>query len=329
MKTLIRVLIVAMILGCGCDQIVNFEEESELCMSERWERLTDGKPLGKRIIIPVPSSALSAADVGAVDLFTLNGKDRDACQIAVTLLPPQAVSVAEMNGGVFPADIQSISGQRYYPAFATVLPGPGTNFQAVPAIARIEWGIGGLQSVAEVDFSNGVVINLTASFVRITGWIDLQGRAYVVGAAIVLGAFVGPGYPRSPGAQRTYYVPGIAAGPAGFPTFRYGPNGPVTSGYSLGPIAGGLAAVYPVPSFGKQAMIFTYDPNVVAPTTVNTFDADLIFYRDVFASMRMGSFRVTNDRAGPILIPNGAAYWSIQNNVATTQELSVIFDLSI
>jgi hypothetical protein len=44
----------------------------------------------------------------------------------------------------------------------------------------------------------------------------------------------------------------------------------------------------------------------------------------------MGTFRVTNDRPGPVPVPNGALYWSVQTNVAIGwPEVNVIFDLAI
>lgn len=44
---------------------------------------------------------------------------------------------------------------------------PGARFPGPPAIATLKWGVGGVQSVAEVDFLHGVSLSLPASFVRV------------------------------------------------------------------------------------------------------------------------------------------------------------------
>lgn len=322
MRALLITAVLLTLTGC-----LNEEGEDEMSTIEtlgRWERLSKGQALGKRIVIAVPDLPFGAQRPGTVDMIQIKGDDRDACQIAVTLIPPKARVVTEMQGGVFPPDAQTIAGTRT-PASLFASPPPGGVYFAPPAVAVVQWGIGGVQSEAEVDFSSGAVINLNASFVRVGAFIDLPAESFPVGVAIELGAFVGPGFPKSPSGQRSYNVLTLLAGPNGFPDLAYGPNGYITP-------LGGLAPLFPVPNHAKQVTVLATDPNVVGPSpspTTNTLDADIIFYRNNTATSPAGAFHVTNARPGPIPVPNGAVYWSVQNNVATSQNLQVIFDLNI
>lgn len=312
MKILILIAIAS--FACVTDPA---NEESPVCYN--WPELSNGQPLGKRIVIAVPPTGFGEPRPGSVDMLQLDGKrDALACQVTVTLLPPQYVPMSSLPGGSFPQNIQTITGERYNDSLLQTP--PPANFVAPPAIAIVRWGVGGVQSIAEVDFSNGAVVNLTATFVRVSAFVDLPSQSLPEGAAVVLGGFIGPGWAKGPNAQRTYDVLPLLA--LGYPEFSYGPRG-----YFLP--APGNPGMYPVPAYGKLAMVYGTDPNVLAPGTANTLDANLIFYRDVQATILAGSFHVTNDRPGPIYVPNGAMYWSVQNNVAISQQLSVAFDLGI
>ena len=313
-----RALLIVAVLLTGC---LN-EGDDDMTTIEtlgRWERLSQGQALGKRIVIAVPNLPFGAQRPGTVDMLQIKGEDRDACQIAITLIPPKARVQPEFPGGVFPPDVQTVAGTRS-PASMFASPPAGGVYFAPPAVALIQWGIGGVQSEAEVDFSNGAVVNVTASFVRVGAFIDLPAESFPVGVAVELGAFVGPGYPRSPSAQRTYDLQTLLAGAR--PDLAYGDKGYIT------PLAG-KQPLFPVPPHAKYVNVLAVDPNVGAPLTANTLDADIVFFRNNTAGALAGSFHVTNARSGPVAIPNGAVYWSMQNFVATSQHIIAVFDLDI
>lgn len=315
MKTLI--VIAALLTACTNATLDEPEEGYPMCYT--WPELSNGQPLGKKIVIPVPTGAgIPAPRPGAVDILQLkNGYDGLACQLSVTLLPPQYVPASALPGGVFPRDVQAITGERYNDSIIST---PPAIFTGAPAIAVIEWGIGGVQAHAEVDFSNGAVVNIHASFVRVKAFIDIPSQSPTEAVAVILGAFVGPGWPRTPGAQRTYVVSPLQAGPGGFPQFSYGSNG-----YFLAVGAG----VYPVPFYGKSVQLYGINQLAVPPAVLNTFDADIVFFRDVALGIPLGSFHVTSTRPGPVQVPNGAQFWTLQNNAADSHLVSAIFDLSI
>lgn len=316
MRTLITMILTVAVILAGCVDTDTGEEDMS---NERWERLSKGQGLGKRVVIAVPPTGFGEQRPGSVDILQIRGQDENACQLSITLLPPEFAPLSELNGGVFPRDLQALSTTRYNNSILSSP--PPANFVAPPAIAVIKWGIGGVQAVAEVDFSNGAVVNVTASFLRVDVFVDLPSESLPEGTAVVLGAFVGPGWPKPNNAQRTYNVLPLLGG--SFPEFSYGANG-----YFIP--APGEPGMYPTPFFGKTVWVIANDPNVAAPNTLNTLDANLIFYRDIAATILAGSYRVSNTNPGPIPVPNGAMYWSVQNNApAISQTLEVVFDLAI
>jgi hypothetical protein len=296
----------------------------------RWERLSKGQALGKKQVITVATQPAGGVAVsGTVDLIdirTTGRGDEDACEMVVTLLPPTAILLSNLPGGVFPQDPQNLTTSYPYDTlYAAGIPAlPATeDFTAPPAIAIVEWGVGGAQARAEVDFSYGATINVQGSFLRVKGFIDVPTETFYPGMAVTLGAFVGPGNTGQTNAQRSYWISRletVAAG--GFPTFGYGPNGYIAA---AGPgIAG--TRLYPVPPFAKRAWVLGQDLAGVSPYA---FDADLHFFRDIYAAKPVGSYHVGIENPGPISVPNGAGYWTIHNNAATQKQAAVSFDLSI
>ena len=63
-----------------------------------------------------------------------------------------------------------------------------------PYFARVEWGAGGFNNQAEVDFINGMTLRVNASYLRVVAHKDVVG-AHGVGEQR-LGAFVTPGHGR-------------------------------------------------------------------------------------------------------------------------------------
>jgi len=318
----VRALLATIALLTGC---LNEGDEDMGAIETlgRWERLSKGQALGKRIVINVPPAAFGTQRPGAVDLLRINGRDEDACQIAITLIPPEGRMLAEFPGGAFPPDTQNISGYRTPASYIDSFPLPAGGYFAPPAVAIVRWGVGGVQSIAEVDFSSGAVVNVVASFVSVTAFVDLPAESFPEGVSVLLGAFVGPGFPKANNAQRSYNVQTLLPGAGSFPDVAYGANGYIT------PLAG-RPPLFPIPPHAKQIWVLATDPNVVGDGTANTLDADIIFYRDTVTPLsKVGAFSVTNARPGPVPVPNGAVFWSIENRVGVSQNLMVTFDLTI
>jgi hypothetical protein len=301
----------------------------------RWERLSKGQALGKKQVITVATQPAGGVAVsGTVDLIdirTTGRGDEDACEMVVTLLPPTAILLSNLPGGVFPQDPQNLTTSYPYDTlYAAGVPGlPATeDFTAPPAIAIVEWGVGGAQARAEVDFSYGATINVQGSFLRVKGFIDVPTETFYPGMAVTLGAFVGPGNTGRSNAQRTYYISRLedAADPVffGYPTFGYGPNGYIAAA-GPGPNPPGRR-LYPIPPFAKTLWILGQDLAGVQPYA---FDADLEYYRDIYSNKPIGNYHIGTENPGPIPVPNGAGYWTIHNNAATQKQVTASFDLSI
>lgn len=83
------------------------------------------------------------------------------------------------------------------------------------ATAIVRWGAGGLQSPdVEIDFINGTVFSVAASFLRIQGRIDTSFDGAGGRQGLKIGAFIGygarPSSARAP--QKTVKIAGVAAG---------------------------------------------------------------------------------------------------------------------
>jgi hypothetical protein len=263
----------------------------------------------------------------SLNLLTIAGEDGVAEQLCITIIPPMVVPSAQFPGGVVPADgsIQNATGERdNYSLYRN--PNPIANFSWMQAVAFVEWGIGGVQSKVECDCLNGLVLNLCASFVRVSAFVDavkMDGE-FVSGGALVLGAYVGPGFPRANNAQRTFNVgevQGSAGGGTQFPSKGFG--NPFNTDPTNPPL-NGMHNAYPVPFHAKQAFIC-----VVGNPTVDVWDMSIQFYRDVHTSIPLSSYRFTQDSHQPVRIPNGAYYWTLHNHQVHASQASVVFDLSV
>lgn len=306
--------------------------------TDPWVELSHGRTIGKtgNIAFPSPASPLTSviARGGLVDLLQIQGKDDNALQLCITLLPPLAIPARQFPGGILPTDqgiILAATGARSNDDLYLHPPIGGADYLWPRLACKLSWGIGGVQSEVECDFINGLAINVCASWIRLSVFIDYGFEPLgLEGSIINLGAFVGPGFPKSNNAQKTLNVGPLPIGPNTFPTFGF--NGtPTPPSFTIPVPFVGAANLFPVPRYGKQFQLISVDVGAVPPSVVNTLDCNIIFFRDIAGLLRSGSYRITSaNQVDRFLIPTGSYYWTIQNNaIVNIDNIDVIFDLAV
>lgn len=298
-----------------------------------WAELTLGKTIGKRVNIAVPSSLVLTRSA-SLNLFEIgNGSDRNALPLSVTLAQPKLIPATKLPGGVIPADntiINNATGERANQEFLGDSFAVDGEITWIPAVALIEWGIGGVQNQAEVDWVNGMTANLSASFIRVSAFIDnVNNGIFNFNAGIVsLQAFVGPGnVNRGIAAQRTISVGLVNNGPpnaatrAGFPSVGFGPN-EATYHPSL----------FPVPPMAKQVTLEAITSNLGGTFSNVDWSAQILFYRTTLNSV-FAAARFTNNQREPVPVPNGAQFFTVQNDGNDAAHIifdcNAVFDLAI
>lgn len=293
-----------------------------------WRALSMGKTIGKRVNIAIPDGETERTQ--SLNLFEIGGANNDAIQMCVTLINPKFIPASKLPGGVIPPDntfINNATGERSNADF--LLDDFNDGFPGwIPAVAIVEWGIGGVQSSAEVDWVNGTTINLTASWIRVSAFIDFTPPFVVASVGIVsLQAFVGPGgIFRGNAAQRTVVVGPVretdsALDRPGFPFAGFGPN---EATYPV--------PLFPIPNMAKQVTVMAIIPNLALTRSVTDFSVQITFWFGITGAVISAS-RFTNDLRTPVPIPNGAAFFTIQNDDAGIDHIifscNAIFDLNI
>lgn len=268
-----------------------------------WGRLCRGGAIGKKSVL-VYNANNPAKQNARVDMLTIEGDDADAQPLVVTLAPPTIVpiSLADVAG----TNLQNLTGeQNNFEVGTRTFPGSGGVVIWPPLEAIIEWGVGGTSVKASVDYINGMVVNLQASWLRVHAQVADTRISDVVGtsAAYVLAAFVGPGYARTFGARRTIFTNQI--------------NDGVESD------------VFPVPKFASRATVIVCDPAATPAVTVAT----LRFWQSadgVIGGNNVGNFLVTGNTPGPFDVPNAAQYFSVINGSGGANlTFAVLFELAI
>lgn len=163
-----------------------------------WSQLQQGKTIGKRGNLNI---SVDGQLSDTINLLEVGGPDLAAINLCITLLPPEriydAITAIANAGALNATGSQSINDE-----LEPVPPGefPGT---LLDIFAIVEWGIGGVQSSAEVDFALGTQINIQAS------WVRVRASGRMIGGTnelVTVGAFVGPGQASNQGsAQRTVF----------------------------------------------------------------------------------------------------------------------------
>jgi hypothetical protein len=266
-----------------------------------WARLARGGALGKSANL-IFNAGRVGPQPSPVSILQIEGDDADAQQLVVTLGQPMVVPEAFTTGLEF--NLQNLTTTKDNRQIQDQVNFPGllTRIQWPPAVAVIEWGVGGSSNAAEVDFVNGATVAVVATYLRIKGAFDERLGSGVSGtsAAYTLFAQVGPGLARTR-AQRTIYAGRIPS---------------LTEG-----------AVFSVPKFAKRAYVVGCD-EAAAPNTAMTV-ATLRFWQSSDKTNNVGNFFIAGNQPFSCPIPNAAAYASVASGMATESLFSVVFELSI
>lgn len=278
---------------------------------QAWARLIRGQPLGKKEMLSY-NSGTDAAQDSMTTILTAGGQDGsdlDACQMTVTLAQPRVIRAAFAGDGVVGQNQQNTTGSyANVDVTAANFPGTAAPIAWVPMVAKIEWGLGGTRHEAHVDFNQGTVINLSASWVRVTGAVAPDAAANAPGTSAIyeLAAFVGPGWTQRGAAQRTVYM------------------GLINNGAE--------SAVFAVPPFARRATIISMDPEAVGTAQPVLTSAYLRFWQGptgVTAGKNVGNYFQAGNAPGAFDVPNGGAYFSVQNQSGANLKHAVIFELAI
>lgn len=279
---------------------------------QAWARLIRGQPIGKKENLAYESGTHQAQD-SMTTILTIGGQDGsdlDACQMTVTLAQPRVIKSAFLAEGVGNYNQQNITGSYANVDVTTAnFPGTAEPIVWVPMTAIVEWGLGGTRHTAYVDFAQGTVINLSASWVRVSGAValDAVNNAPGTSAWYELAAFVGPGWTERGAAQRTVFVGTINAGVEG--------------------------AVFAVPPFARRVTVVSMDPEAVGANPPALTTAYLRFWQGptgvTAGGGNVGNYYQAGNSAPAFNVPNGAAYFSIQSGMSINTKFAAIFELAI
>ncbi len=291
-------------------------------------RLAAGRTVGKKINILLQQDL--TVDGTSVNMFELKGADEDAQNLHLCIQPPRVKPIGG-TGQLTQAEAiaavqqQNVSG-TYLNSSADIA---NQVFTWTPVIATLEWGVGGVSNgEVEVDISNGLNVNLSASFLRIGASFDPLALLFdgLAGTQAIyeLGAFVGPGWAKPTSAQRTIPMPAVP--PLG------GANNGSSPIYAIPRYAKSLRMVnawqlavpgLPIPGWICQVLFYSN----IGTNTLNTINPDPIGNQ----CLPVGAATIADNGAlDSIPIPNGAYYFSIFNQTSgVTLQPTVIVDLAI
>jgi len=293
-------------LGCH-------EEEVGPLISD-WGFMARGQQLGKRVVCPyVAATSATNAQTPNVDILNIgNVEDEYAHQCQITLCPPALI--LNLNGPTPTTDsdgLQNLTGEQDNIEAGRTLANVGgtpvnnaSDLTYANPLAILRWGIGGGQCEAEIDFSAGAVINLSASWIRLSAMVESPGIT-TSSFPYVLRAFVGPGTPRMGfNAQRTITVLGDQRAET---------------------------AVFAIPRFARSVILMGADDNH------DLYNGYIRFWRGNLGSGGVGTKVADAFFAGtgvqtPFPIPNGAQYFSILPQIGGAGNLGVnlaVFQLAI
>lgn len=270
-----------------------------------WRKLSMGKTLGKSIILHVPGVPISNLHPAFApnNVLEVSGDDTDALNLSLLLSPPKVLDSA----GLTVTNVQNVSGtQDNINLFAN--PPPAVPFIFLPVVARVEWGIGGTSNQVDIDVSDGTVVNISSSFVRVSMGIDVS---YLAGGFFSntpgfyqLSAFIGPGFGRGSGCRRTFFV----RGPVAHPAFLANNE---------------TSEVMPIPRFAKKVSV------IGSVASGNTWAGHVRFFTSNNALVNIGDVIVQANLAEPFLIPNGAYYFTVLNISGVDATPVAVFELAI
>lgn len=271
-------------------------------MLSAWGRLSRNGALGKKINL-VYRAAQEGEQVSRVPILEIQGDDADAQQVVVTLNSPRVIPTALSE--LLLRNVQNRSGEQDNEEIQSraTFPGEVGPIEWPPLEALIEWGVGGAQAQASLDFINGQTVSLVCSFLRISAAAVAGADIGIIGTSAIytLSAFVGPGYGRT-NAHKTTYV------------------GNLTTGTE--------SAVFAIPPFAKYATVVGCDPaNAPAATA-----ATLRFWQSpdgAAGGNNVGNFVISGAQPWPFSIPAAAAYASVINSSGVATRMSILYTLAI
>jgi hypothetical protein len=247
-----------------------------------WESLIRGNTAGKRANVFIDSGDNGQIS-GIIDMINVQSDDQNAHQICLTLSPPKVVfPLPVLFSGADQQAVQQATGERDNsqlvsdPSFSWALP-----------FAKVDWGVGGVSNEVLADISNGLCLNLQASFLRVSCGVNNSASFFPGSTSVyVLSAFVGPGYPKANNAQFT-----------------------VTSKETLNFHQDSSAHV--IPKFAKQVSLFGRQQLVAGGGFGAPFAARLRFMSSTFIPGAFAEvfFDETNNKK--VDIPNGAYYFNV------------------
>lgn len=257
-----------------------------------WGMLARGQTLGKRAILRAIGGGFgppSGEQTSPVDIFTISAPDEYALNLSVTLSTPQWFP----DGSPIPDNVQNASGSYDNITGLAGVAAADTPLLS-PATALLEWGIGGTSNFVEVDYINGSVVNLTASWVRLKAMILDPGST----SLWLFAANIGPGKPKDINAQKTIGV------------------GPLLGANSSG--------VRVIPRFAKRVYL---SGSVVSP---NIFVGLLQIHKDSNLLNPISTLLFNSNEHNPAPIPNGAYYFTAQNQSGVDAiNVKAVFELGI
>jgi len=248
-----------------------------------WGRLMRGQTVGKRIIVIAKAGIVGTTTIpSAVNMLTVQGSDNEALNLGLTLHEPQVVPIA---GLTLPDNLQNISGEQDNAQIA----GSNPAFKWDHPQAIVEWGIGGVSGKVVVDFMNGCLLNLMASWVRVSAQIDDFGPGS--DAAYVLRSQLGPSHAAPTRAQNMVRVGAVNFGATSVPL--------------------------PTPSYAKDLIPYL--------TGAGDPDFEVLFFKDALGATQVGRFIYTsaasnNYRYGEACpVPGDGYYFAIKNTQAAVE----------
>lgn len=263
-----------------------------------WGRLSRGGALGKTANM-VFRAGQEGLQVSRVPIMEIMGDDADAQQVLVTLASPRVIPLSFSDTLVQLAP-QNASGEQNNAQIQSraTFPGEIVPIEWPPLMAILEWGTGGTQAQATIDFLNGQTVSLICSFLRITPAAVNGFGVSGTSALYTLSAFVGPGFGRT-NAHRTVYVGDVAADAE--------------------------SAVFAIPSFAKHATVIGMDDGDPPEETTAT----LRFWQSPNRTHNVGNFEISGAVPGAFPIPAAAAYATVINGMADQARMAILYTLAI
>lgn len=268
-----------------------------------WSALANGKTMGKRVVVRWPGTHATLPTT--IDILTIDGNNLNAAQMCLTLTPPKLIR--NTLGPSFDGqNVQSMTGEMDNEQLVAI--GPDVSIPQCTAI--IDWGIGGVGNTVEADFSNGLCLNLSASFLRVRAKVEGNPDLDTTNGAIVLAAFVGPGVAKPNNAQRTIAIESNLGGE-----------------HSI-----------PVPRYAKMAHLLQFATNVPVFTPVKSsgvlrFWANKDGVNAGALAIPIAQHFVDSDHPFPVVVPNEAYYFSFVDTTAggpyNFSSAKVVFDLAV